>query len=269
MSSGPPIIDRAAAFAAGPAKIPRQVVLIVLAVAAGVALLGIAGEYFFSDVGLNPTAPAKIPVASPTTLPAGIPQLDVGLPAFMGIDTLTPTRAPAIALVDQHGRVVTLAGEHGKVVVLTFFNSDCADICPVLASEIAKADVDLGRDSARVVFLTVNTDPVTPSVSETAPAVTESVLSGVGNWYLLGGSLSALNQLWRDYGLSVEVSRSTGLVAHSDTMYFVDPTGRLRYRATPYSNESTLGVFSLPPTAIDRWAAGIATYAKRLLPRAS
>ena len=47
-------------------------------------------------------------------------------------------------------------------------------------------------------------------------------------------------------------------------MEFIDPRGDLRYRATPFADESTTGTFSLPAASIARWGQGIATYAEQL-----
>jgi len=261
----PPTIDRAAALAAGPAKIPRRFVLIALAVAAALSLGGVLVEHLASNAGLNPVATTLPPAPTPTTLPSGSPQLSAGLPAFMSIDRLSPAPAPAISLDDQKGRLVSLARERPKVVVLTFFNSSCSDVCPVLESEIAKADADLGRESAKVVFLTVNTDPLSPTVNRAAQAVVAMRPSRLTNWYLLGGPLSTLKKIWIAYGVHINVYLAVGIVAHNDVMYFIDPAGRLRYRATPYSNENTQGVFSLPPADVARWGVGIAAYARQLL----
>ena len=63
-------------------------------------------------------------------------------------------------------------------------------------------------------------------------------------------------------------SRSTprpAVVAHNDVMDFIDPRGSVRYRATPFANESSNGTFSLAASSEARWAQGIATYAGRLV----
>jgi cytochrome oxidase Cu insertion factor (SCO1/SenC/PrrC family) len=120
-----------------------------------------------------------------------------------------------------------------------------------------------------VVFLTINTDPLQTTIGRTVPAVTRTVLDHVPNWYLLSGSLAVLNDVWRNYGLSINVSRTSHIVAHNDAMYFIGATGRLRYRAVPYSNETPSGIYNLPPADIARWGEGIAFYAEQLIPRRS
>ena len=66
------------------------------------------------------------------------------------------------------------------------------------------------------------------------------------DWYFLTGSLPKLNVVWSEYGVAIDVQRGTHIVSHNDALYFIDPSGRMRLRATPFANESAAGVFSLP-----------------------
>ena len=150
-------------------------------------------------------------------------------------------------------------------MVLTFFDAPCQDICPVVSAELLRAAKDLGPAQSRVVFLTVNTDPVALS---SAPASTAAVRTGLGTletWHFLTSNLTTLNAVWRAYGVSVNVSRTSGIVAHNDVMYFIDTSGRLRYEATPFADESSSGAYSLSSASIARWGQGIAAYAGELL----
>jgi protein SCO1/2 len=259
------VADRAAALSEGAPRIPRRAVYIAFVAAFLLAGLGILGEDFFSSVGLNPVPAQSSPIVAPTTLPTGPPQLNAPLAAFMGIVRVAPAPAPAFSLVDESGAAVSLASERGKIVVLSFFDSTCTDICRVLEAELAQADVDLGKASSAVVFLTVNTDPRQTSVSTTTAAVVQAHSSHLTNWHLLGGSLKILDAVWRAYRITVNVSQPTGLVAHTDTLYFISPDGQLRFQAAPYADESTAGAFSLSPAAIARWGTGIAAYSDGLL----
>jgi len=257
-------VDRAAALAEGAPKVPRRVVIIAVIVAALLALGGTALERLFSSVGLNPTPSSATPAtrSPPTTLP----ELRSSMAAFLGLVSLAPGPAPPITLTDQSGQPVSLDQLRGKVVVLTFFDADCDDACTVLAADITGADADLGSSRSRVVFLTVNTD--THTTTDPPPAaVTLTGLPTLGNWNFLTGSLAALDAVWRSYGVAINVATTSGIVAHNNVMYFVDPKGQLRLRATPVADESTTGAFSLPPSGVSRSADGIATYAAGLLHR--
>lgn len=262
-----PTVDRAAALAEGAPKVPLRVIVIALIVAAALALGGTALEHLFSSVGLNPTpSAATAPTASsPTTLP----ELRASMAAFLGFVSLTPRPAPTIALTDQNGLPVALDQLRGKVVVLTFFDANCDDACPVLAADITSADAGLGADRSRVVFLTVNTDPLQTATDLPPAAATGTGLSALGNWHFLTGSLASLDAVWRSYGVAINVSPTSGLVVHNNVMYFVDPKGQLRIRITPVADESSTGAFTLPPSGVIRSADGIAAYAVGLLPRSS
>jgi cytochrome oxidase Cu insertion factor (SCO1/SenC/PrrC family) len=229
-------------------------------VAAVLALGGTALEHVASSVGLNPTAGPT----TTTTSPIGA-ELHATTASLLGVFGLSPAPASPITLTDQAGRTVSLASLRGDVVVLTFFDADCADACPVIAAEIRHADADLGAARAHVVFLTVNSDPLATGSMPAPRAVTTTGLNRLVNWRYLTGPLRTLDPVWRRYGVAIDVYTRTGRVAHNDVMYFIDPGGRLRIRATPVANESTSGVFSLPAALVSRSGAGIATYAASLL----
>ncbi len=263
--------DRAAALAQGTPRLPRKYIYWALAVVVVLGLGGTLLERVLSDAGLNPKAtpvhtarptPALPPTAA--TAPARAPELAAPLAPFMGLQSLHPAPALAIALVDQDGQAASLAAHRGSTVVLTFFDGPCNDICPVLAQEIRLAEADLGPAAARVSFLTVNTDPDALDVSALAPAAAAQGLGTLANWQMLTGPLAALDPIWRAYGVSITVGDDTGVVAHNDVMYFIDARGDLRYRATPFANETADGTYSLPSADVTRWAHGIARYAGRL-----
>lgn len=266
--------ERAAAFRSTDPKVPRKFAVIVLAALAVLALGGALGERLLSGLGLNPGSASTVPsttpksptrVVAPPRTPSSTPQVGAPLREFMGITTLPGQPAPAMSLVDQAGRPVSLTDERGDAVVLTFFDAPCQDICPVLSAELVQAATDLGPEASRVVFLTVNTDPLALSAAPASAAAARDGLGAVTTWHFLTSSLDTLNLIWRDYGVSVNASPTTGLVAHNDIMYFIDPSERLRYEATPFANESSSGAFSLAPASIARWGVGIATYAEQLL----
>ncbi len=270
-SEGDPQIDRVAALAEGAPGIPAKFVYWVLGIALVVSLGGLLGEHVFSSAGLNPV-PTTVPRPVATAEPAAAPQapapdrsINASLRSFMGLSTPAPKPAPAVTLVDQDGRATTVPWQPPRVVVLTFFNAPCNDICPVLAAEIEQADTDLGVAASNVEFLTVNTDPSALASSADGPALSQGGLGTLPNWRMLSGPLVTLNRVWRDYGISISVDKKTGLEAHNDVMDFVDAQGELRYRATPFADESTTGTYSLPAASVARWGEGIATYALRLL----
>lgn len=271
---GSPAIDRTAALAEGAPGISANFVWWVLGVVLVLSLGGFVAERLFSSSGLNPT-PATTTAPNPVrTAPADTPappasdrSLAAPLASFMGLTVPSPRHATRFVLTDQHGQSVSVPTQPARVVVLTFFNAPCNDICPVLASEIQQADADLGARAADVEFVTVNTDPSALAASAEAPAVNGTGLHALSNWHMLTGPLATLNPLWKAYGVSISLNTKTGLEAHTDAMDFLDPHGIVRYRATPFADESSTGAFRLAGPSEARWAQGMATYAGRLIGR--
>jgi len=266
-----PAVDRVAAFASTAPPIPRKFVYWVLAGAAVLGLGGLGLEHLFSAAGINPVPAARSSSVTTTTRPAATPlpsghrtQLSASLPAFMDLTSMRGTPAPSIDLIDQSGQPYSLSTSATEATVLTFFNGPCNDICPVMAAEITQADADLGSEAAHVEFVTVNTDPSALSVSGLAGAEAASKLSSLSNWTILTGSLSAMDAVWKSYGIAITVVQKTDAEAHNNFVYFIDPQGREVYRAAPFANESRSGVYSLPSTDIDHWATGIAVYAVKV-----
>jgi protein SCO1/2 len=270
-AAGQAPIDRAAALRTGSAPVPRKFVLWVIA---GFAILGIGGlmaEHFIGNGGAGSSTAAPTTVAGASTaappppVPPGGPPIGASLNAFVGLARLAGGQAPTLALHDQNGTPWTLTHARGKVVVLTFFNSECNDICPVLADEIAQARGVLGVQSSNVEFVVVNTDPRYTSPTPVPPALAQAGLIDQAGVLFLNGPLSELNAIWSSYGVTVTVQRSTQVVTHNDIMYFIGRTGKMKLRATPFADEDRLGRYTLAPDAIHRFAQGTAEAATSVM----
>lgn len=270
-----PSEDRAAKFAQGAPGIPRKAIFIAVGAFVVLGLGGVMGDHFFggpvSDAtattsGTNPpplqttTSRPKPPAStgSSSALPASVASL-------LGATKLPSNYAPDFTLETARGPRLSLASLRGEVVVLSFFDSRCDDICPVLASELRSAVRDLGPAADRVEFLTVNTDPLAASPASARSAEAAAGLGTLDDWHFLTGSVAQLDTVWKSYGVSIEAQASTGLVSHNEVLYFIDPEGRLRWRATPFGNESDTGSFSLPTSTEALYGSGIALYARSLL----
>lgn len=115
----------------------------------------------------------------------------------------------------------------------------------------------------------VNSDPRLTSLTTVPPALAQTGLLDRTNVIFLSGPLSDLNRTWSNYGVTVTVDRATKVVTHTDVMFFIGPTGRMKLRATPFANEDQLGVYSLAPDGIRTFARGIADSAASLVGKAS
>jgi len=265
-------IDREAALRAGSVPVPRKFIHWIIAGFAVLAVGGVLVEHFIGNAGVSaliatpPTTLAGTSItAPPAPAPPSAPPVSSSLNAFIGLSQLAGNRAPAISLQDPNGNLWTLAYAPGKVTVLAFFNSACDDICPVLAKEIAQADQLLGPRIAAVDFVIVNSDPLQTSVAPSPPALTQTGLANLANVTFLNGPVTDLNRIWTGYGITIAVGKKTRVVTHSDIMYFIDPSGRLKLRATPFANEDHFGIYTLSPDSIQKFAQGMAHAAESLV----
>ncbi len=216
--------DREQALAKPPPAIGKRKLGIGVAafVVLGVvgALLGRHDSYHppaSSTTAIGPTAPVVIPSG---TIPAS-------LGAFIGVSPASG-RAPGFALEDQHGSTVSLSSFAGKAVVLTFLDATGPDLSPVLAAEVVRADHDLGAKASKVAFVAIDTTASHSSQSALRAFCTAYGLSGMSNWYFLGGSGPRLSSVWSAYGISVSVDPNAPIVLHTEKIVFISGGGSER-----------------------------------------
>jgi cytochrome oxidase Cu insertion factor (SCO1/SenC/PrrC family) len=236
---------------------------------------GVVADHFFGGpvsttvvtAGTNP--PGLTTTVPTTTANTGIAgsQLPASLTALLGLIHTSPVQAPGFSLETPEAERMSLSALHGKVVILTFFDSACNDICPVLATEIRLAVSDLGTHASGVEILTINTDPLATAPSSAAAAMGAVESKSVPEWRFLTGTLQQLDAVWKAYGVTIDVQTATRRVSHNDVLYFIDQNGRMRFRATPFADESAAGTFSLSRKIESNFASGLASTARSLLSR--
>lgn len=183
---------------------------------------------------------------------------------LMGLSDLPGQAAPAFSLTDQHGRQVTLSDFRGKAVLLTFMDTQCTEICPVIAQEILLARRDLGAASSKVAFVAVNVNPNANSVSAVEHFSQIHGLAGLSNWYFLTGSAAALRAVWKEYNIQVIVPKGRGQTTHAAYMYFIGPRGHGRYLASPQADQRSNGTGYLPQPTLAQWGQDIAHYLRKV-----
>jgi cytochrome oxidase Cu insertion factor (SCO1/SenC/PrrC family) len=248
----------------GPTPIPPKFVLFV---ALAFVVLGVGGavlEHYYGGVGQPSSTSSTVFTLPPTPVTPSGSQLHAPTRALMGLKEIATAQASPFTLIDQNHRTWNLADAKGKVVVLTFYDSNCNDICRVLGPEIRQAAGMLGDKAPQVEFVIVNSNPNNFRYQANPLALSVPHLQNLSNVFFLTGPLNALNAVWISYGLSVRVGALPSEVAHNNVMYFITPKGQLRFLAVPFGNEDHAGVFSLDATNVHKFAEGIAASAVSL-----
>ncbi|MDX6389785.1 MAG: hypothetical protein QOJ73_848 [Streptosporangiaceae bacterium] len=137
-------------------------------------------------------------------------------------------RAPAFNLTDQHGRAVTLASLHGKVVLLTFLDPVCSSDCPLIAQEFRQAGQLLAADSRHVELVAVNYNPLYTQLAYTRAFDHQEGLDTVANWLYLTSPRAQLQQVWRNYGLPMQILPAGSMIGHGDYAFVIDQAGHVR-----------------------------------------
>ncbi len=237
----------------------------VWGVAATFIVLGLGGvvfEHFYGYIG-QPSKSTTAVASTLTTTTFTLTTQPQTTAAFMGLREIASAAAPNFTLEDQSGRAWTLSDQRGHEVLVTFYDANCSDICPVLGAELRQALSLLSARGISVDVAIVNSDPRDLAYDPAPASLTVPGLSGRSNVRFLTGTLRQLNAVWTHYGVSVNVNASNDVV-HNDVLYFVDPGGHLRALATPFANESPSATFTLSTSDVSRFAQGIAAEAGSL-----
>ena len=199
--------------------------------------------------------------------PSGIPaSVSTSLANLMQLSPVPHVAAPGFTLTSQSGRPVSLASFRGRTVVLTFMDSHCTDICPLVSREFIDARRDLGSAARRVVFVAVNVNPFHRRVSDVASYSSAQRLDSIGSWYFVTGSLKSLEAVWRNYQIFVRAPSKNADVIHTSLIYFIGPNGQERYVVAPMVDHTSNGVAYLPAGQLADWGRGIALVARAITP---
>ncbi|HEX9065589.1 MAG TPA: SCO family protein [Streptosporangiaceae bacterium] len=199
--------------------------------------------------------------------PAGIPaSVSTSLAYLMQLSPVPHHPAPPFTLTDQAGRPVSMSAFRGKTVVLTFMDSHCTDICPLVSREFIGAHKDLGAAARNVVFVAVNVNPYHNKVSDVASFSRAQRLDSIGAWYFVTGPVAALRSIWNAYQVQVEAPSRNADVLHTSLVYVIDKNGRERYVAEPTVDHTKKGASYLPPGQLAAWSRGIALVARSVTP---
>lgn len=164
---------------------------------------------------------------------------------WRGATVENPSLAPDFALHDQTGRIVRLAAQRGKVTAVTFLFTQCRDVCPLIAENLASAVRSLGPRRNDMRVLGVSVDPAHDTTAAVRAFISRHRL--VPQFRYLSGTRAELHPVWQSYNV-LAAPKPDDAVDHTAYIVLVDRHGFMR-------------VF-LPPTAS---SADIAHDVRRLL----
>jgi protein SCO1 len=146
-------------------------------------------------------------------------------PGLQGLILRPQKTAPALALRNYTGAPVNLGAFRGRAALVTFVYTHCPNWCPLIVSNLAAAQRQLGSKAARVQIIAVTVDPK----RDTASAIRTflSVRGATGRMDYLVGSHKQLAPVWKSWDVGVVVDRNKLTTGHSDIVYGVTASGRI------------------------------------------
>jgi protein SCO1/2 len=157
---------------------------------------------------------------------------------------LGPQPLPAFTLTNQEGQVVRAEALRGRTVIVSFIFATCRDACPLVTSQLVRAQAELraaGLGPA-VRFVSITVDPVADT-----PDVLRRYADRFGietvTWDLLTGPPDEVGRVVREMG--VFVTNERGDPAHQNLVLVVDSRGKIVQRYA--------GLDRLPDRILDRF----------------
>jgi protein SCO1/2 len=134
-------------------------------------------------------------------------------------------KPPALSLVDQHGRTVTLESFTGRPVLVTFAFAHCESVCPVVVSDVSAAAARLVDENPAVLVMTLDPWRDTPS---RLPAILQGWRL-TGDARVLSGEPMAVERVLNAWRIPRIRNQKTGDVSHPSLVYVIDRDGRIAY----------------------------------------
>jgi protein SCO1 len=133
--------------------------------------------------------------------------------------------APPLALRNYTGQPVSLAAQRGKAVFVTFVYTHCPDVCPLIVSNLAAAQRQLGAEARHVAILAVTVDPR----RDTPRAIKQFLAArdATGRMYYLLGPLPRLQKIWKQWDIGVTVDTKHITAGHTAIVFGITASGRM------------------------------------------
>ena len=133
--------------------------------------------------------------------------------------------APALPLVDQHGREVSLDEYRGRPVLIAFAYAHCATVCPLIVSDVLEAQ--RRAPDARPAVLVVTLDPWRDTPSRLPSMARQWDLPGDAR--VLSGAPDVVEHALNRWRVPRARNEKTGEITHPALVYVLGRDGRISY----------------------------------------
>jgi cytochrome oxidase Cu insertion factor (SCO1/SenC/PrrC family) len=139
--------------------------------------------------------------------------------------TRVNNEAPSLALVDQHGQLISLDAFRGRPLLVTFAYAHCETVCPILVSDVLAAQRRLTDRPTAVIVVTLDPWRDTPSRLNSIAAGWDMGPEA----HFLSGPAAAVERTLNAWRVPRVRNEKTGDLSHPAVVYVIGPEGRIVY----------------------------------------
>lgn len=149
--------------------------------------------------------------------------------------------APALTLIDQHGREVSLDSFRGRPVLVAFAYAHCETVCPLIVSDLLSARQQSAGNPPPVLVVTLDPWRDTPS---RLPSIAKQWNLQDGT-HVLSGPPDLVERTLNGWRVPRARNEKTGDISHPSLVYVIDANGRIAYVVTGNANAISAAVRAL------------------------
>lgn len=214
---------------------PIMITLLLLGVAGGTTIREAFEGIARHAIGRFALATTALGLVAALTLAGARVTYALGLrgpgPIAIGADVATASRvdkpAPSLALVDQHGAVVTLAALRGRPVLVTFGYAHCQTVCPLVVQNVVRAQDRLAAKGVPPQLIVITLDPWRDSPSRLLDMAQQWGLPD--DAHVLSGTVPEVEATLDRWGVTHTRNLQSGEITHANLVYILDPSGRIAF----------------------------------------
>jgi protein SCO1/2 len=139
--------------------------------------------------------------------------------------TRVDNAAPAVPLIDQSGRTISLDSFRGRPVLVTFAFAHCATVCPLVVADVLAAQRQLDGLRPAIVVMTLDPWRDTPG---RLPAIADA-WKLTPDAHVVSGPPDDVERVLNAWRVPRTRNQKTGDIVHPRIVYVVGASGRITY----------------------------------------
>jgi protein SCO1/2 len=131
---------------------------------------------------------------------------------------------PAVSLIDQNGKTVSLTSLKGRPVLISFIHASCKGACQMMTAKMKMVAQSLGsKFDSSVTMVSITTDPAHDGPPQLL-AYAKNEGADVPGWLFLSGKPKAVGRVLALYHVPMEGADDS--MTHDFDLFLVAPDGR-------------------------------------------